>query len=43
MEYDPSILIADDALTGQKVLELLLKEEGYRIAFASKGVDLLLY
>ena len=41
MEYYPSILIVDDTLTGRKALELLLKEEGYRLAFASNGVEAL--
>src|SRR5215510_805 len=41
MEYDPSILIVDDTLTSQKALELLLKEEGYRLAFASNGAEAL--
>lgn len=41
MEYDPSILIVDDTLTGRKALELLLKGEGYRLAFASSGAEAL--
>lgn len=41
MDYYPSILIVDDTLTGQKVLELLLREEGYRLAFASNGDEAL--
>ena len=41
MEYDPSILIVDDTLTGRKALELLLKDEGYRLAFASNGAEAL--
>ena len=41
MGYEPSILIVDDTLTGRKALELLLKEEGYRLAFASNGDEAL--
>jgi cyclic di-GMP phosphodiesterase len=41
MDYYPSILIVDDTLTGRKALELLLKQEGYRLAFASNGVEAL--
>ncbi|MCI0552769.1 MAG: response regulator [Anaerolineae bacterium] len=41
MGYDASILIVDDTLTGRKALELLLKEEGYRLAFASNGDEAL--
>jgi len=41
MDYYPSILIVDDTLTGRKALELFLREEGYRLAFASNGVDAL--
>jgi CheY-like chemotaxis protein len=31
----------DDTPTGRKALELLLKGEGYRLAFASNGADAL--
>jgi len=41
MDYYPSILIVDGMLTGRKTLELLLKEDGYRLAFASNGIDAL--
>jgi len=41
MTSSPSVLIVDDTLTGRKALELLLKEEGYRLAFASNGNDAL--
>jgi putative two-component system response regulator len=41
MESPPAILIVDDTLTGRKALELLLKADGYRLAFASNGNDAL--
>jgi len=39
MDNTPSVLIVDDTLTGMKALELLLKEDGYRLAFAGNGND----
>jgi len=41
MTSSPSILIVDDTLTGRKALELLLKEDGYQLAFASNGREAL--
>jgi len=41
MESPPTILIVDDTLTGRKALELLLKVDGYKLAFASNGNDAL--
>lgn len=41
MADDASILIVDDTLTGRKALELLLKADGYQLAFASNGNDAL--
>jgi cyclic di-GMP phosphodiesterase len=41
MADDSSILIVDDTLTGRKALELLLKADGYRLAFASNGKEAL--
>jgi len=41
MTDSPSILIVDDTLTGRKALELLLREDGYQLAFASNGDDAL--
>jgi len=41
MDSIPSILIVDDTLTGRKALELLLKEDGYRLVFASNGHEAL--
>ncbi|MEP6894728.1 MAG: HD domain-containing phosphohydrolase [Chloroflexota bacterium] len=38
---NPSILIVDDTLTGRKALELLLKADSYRLAFASNGNEAL--
>jgi len=41
MESPPAILIVDDTLTGRKALELRLKADGYKLAFASNGNDAL--
>ena len=41
MKQHPLILVVDDRLAGRKALELLLKEDGYRLAIASNGDEAL--